>query len=116
MSGLIGTLFGFRATWAVVGLSAALSWHYIDKAAAVRSAKDALADQIEIEALTAERDAARDLAQKVEAARLKLGAQVKATAEESAELRRELEAYEQNTVVNPDGVVDRSVFERLRNR
>jgi hypothetical protein len=101
---------------AAIALMAALSWHYIDKAAAVRSAEEKLADEVTIQTLEAERDAARQQAEQAEAARDRLAGEVMRAAEDAAQLRKELEEYEQGTTVNPDGVVDGSVLERLRNR
>lgn len=104
-----------RLGLAVIALGAALSWHYIDKAGAVRSAQEELADDVTIRTLEAERDAARLAAEVAKAATDRLQGQIAEATARAAQDQREVEAYERDTTINPDGVVDQSVLERLRN-
>lgn len=113
--------FGFSILTSKAGLvglalSLALGWHYIDKAAAVRSAEQAVEDHLKIDQLTKDLDLAMMQAARARAAQNELAAQVIRASEAAAEAELELEEYEANSTINPNGVVDGSVLERLRNR
>lgn len=101
---------------AAVALLMALTWHYTDKIAAVRSAEGALADRVEIAALTAERDAALRLAATTEAANKRLTLAVSAASEGEEKAKLELERYALSTEINPDCVVDDNFLEWLRSQ
>lgn len=100
----------------VIALSASLSWHYIDKAAAVRSAKQELADKVTIEVLTAQRDEANRRAKIAEFALNELNVEIQLAKAAADKAEKELEEYEKTTTVNDQCVVDQPILDRLRNR
>lgn len=100
----------------VVGIGAALTWHYIDRAVAVRNAQQALADEVTIASQAAQLEALDAKLQAEEEARVALRVEV-AIAEAEANLsKQELEQYVSENDVNADCVVDGAVIKRLRNR
>ena len=109
-------LLSSRVGLAVIALMAALSWHYIDKAAAVRNAKQALADRVLIETLTAERDEAERRAALAEMAKENLRLAVDQANEAARNAEKELEEYAATTTQNDAGLVDQPILDRLRNR
>lgn len=113
---MFGNKYAVLAIGLFFGLSAALTWHYIDKAAAVRSAKQELADKVLIETQRAQLEELERRAQVAEEARLALEKQVAVAEADAAQATQELEEYERSTEVNSSGVVDSSVLDRLRNR
>ena len=103
-----------RAGLIVLTIAAVLFWHFQDKAAAVEAAKDGLVRASELAAAQAElvelrrimaveREAAQALQEKVQVAR-----------GEALRFAAELEAYERETEVNPEGRVDADLLHRLR--
>lgn len=113
---MIWKLITSRIGLAVIGVSLALLYHYIDKAVAVRNAEEALADKTEIAALNAENDELKRRAEIAEGALEAFTEEHVAAKEAAAEAEQELEAYVASTEVNRECVVDGSVLERLRNR
>ena len=109
-------LLGSKIGLIGIALSVALSWHYIDKAGAVRSAERELADKVLIESLTAQRDEANRRAALAELAKENLRLAVDAANQAAEEAEKELEQYAENTTQNHECVVDQSVIDRLRNR
>lgn len=112
IAGLITSRFGL----AVMAFAAAMSWHYIDKASAVRNAKEALADQVTIETLQAERDAAMKRAAIANSANANLRDMIEQERAKYSLAQIELEEYEKSTSINPECVVDPGVAGRLLNR
>lgn len=109
-------LLSSRVGLAVIALMVALSWHYIDKAAALRTAKQALADRVLIETLTAERDEAERRAALAEVAKENLMLAVAAAEKAAEDAERELEEYAATTTQNDAGLVNQPILDRLRNR
>lgn len=109
-------LLNSRLAWAGVALFLALSWHYIDKAAAVRSAEKELADLAEITSLKSQ------LAETERRERIALNANKtllsKAMDAEDLALQaeKELEEYVSTTTQNNQCVVDDSLLGKLRNK
>lgn len=98
-----------------VTLSIAMSWHYIDKANAVRSAQEELADDVTIRTLEAEIEASRLSAAVSKAASARLQGKIADARARDTQYQTELEEYENTTNVNDSCVVDKYVLERLHN-
>lgn len=113
---ILGNRYALIAVGLFVGLSAALTWHYVDKAAAVRSAERELADKTLIETQSAQLEELERRATIAEEARVQLEQQVKAAEDSAALALEELEEYERTTEVNADCVVDPGFLNRLHNR
>jgi hypothetical protein len=102
-----------------VGLAAALcallwGWHAHDKQQALRAAREGYVRAFELEAAQTElRGLRARMAATAEANRV---LSEKAQAAEGVALRfeKELEAYQNDTTINRDGVVDDGLLERLR--
>lgn len=94
----------------------ALLWgaHVYDKRQAVSAARNGFVRQFELAAAQAELDALQRRAAATELANQAL--QEKVQVAEGAALRfaAELEAYERETQINPDGLVDSGLLRRLR--
>ena len=111
----VGNKYVMIAAGLAVGLSIALTWHYVDKAAAVRNAEQALADKVTIATLRAQVAETKRRAEIAEAARIDLEVQVGVAEENAQQAAQELAEYEQTTVVNDRCVVDGNALRRLRN-
>ena len=98
------------------GLTAALTWHYVDKAAAVRSAKKALADKTTIATQKAIIDEANRRLNVANKNIVFLERKTALAERDVLNATKELEAYEGSTQVNNKCVVDATVLERLHNR
>ena len=110
---------GWKLLSSRLGLAVALcgllwGWHVHDKRQAVSAARDGFVRQFELKATQAELDALRRRAAATELANQSL--QEKVQVAEGAALRfaAELEAYERETQINPDGLVDAGLLRRLR--
>ena len=113
---LLGNKYAVLAIGLFFGLSAALTWHYIDKAAAVRSAKQELADKVLIETQRSQLEELERRAKIAEQQRIELEKQVAVAEAGAVQMAQELEEYENSTQVNAACVVDSSILDRLRNR
>lgn len=113
---MIASVLFSRLGIAVMVAAAALGWHYIDKAAAVRGAQEELADKVQIGTLQAQLAAANQRALVAKAANENLIEQIEIAEIEADTARIELDQYAENFAVNADCAVDGSVLERLRNR
>lgn len=113
---ILGNKYALMAFGLSVGLSAALTWHYVDKAAAVRNAQQELADKVTIATQKAQLDEMARRAAIAAAARLELAVKVAVAENDAEQATQELENYENNTEVNPECVVDDAIIDRLSNR
>lgn len=113
---MMNFLLNSRIAWAAVALSLALSWHYIDKAAAVRSAEKELADLAQIESL---KSLLNELQRREGIAR-RAGESLRSKANEAEQTalqaEKELEEYVKTTNQNSSGIVDSGLHGRLRNK
>jgi cell division protein FtsB len=110
----IGNKYVLIAAGLAVGLSAALTWHYVDKAAAVRNAEQALADKVTIRTLEAQLEEIARRAEIAEKANKALELKAGLAEADARKAAQELEEYEQTTVINDQCVVDRNVLDRLQ--
>lgn len=113
---VLGNRYGLIAVGLFVGLSAALTWHYVDKAAAVRSAERELADKVLIETQSAQLKELERHALIAEEARSELERWIKVANADAEQARQELEEYERTTEINAACAVDPGILNRLRNR
>ena len=109
---LLSSRFGLAILVAV----ALYGWHVLDKRQAVREARAGLVRETELAAAMAERDQLRHQIAAARQARERL--QEKAQAEEGRARRfaLELEEFERETEVDPDGLVSPHLLRRLRSR
>lgn len=91
-------------------------WHVYDKRQAIDAALDGYVLESELSAAKAQLEAIRARAAAAETANAQLQAQLAAAEAEALEQAAELEAFERETTVNPDGVVDGDLLRRLRNQ
>jgi hypothetical protein len=119
MSFILARIFGNKyavlGIGLAVGLSAALTWHYVDKAAAVRSAQQELADKVTIETQRAQLAELARRAAIAEEARTTLEIKVALAEDNASRAAQELDEYAQNNEVNSACVVDDVIAERLHN-
>lgn len=112
---MLSIILRSRLAWAAIAFSLAMSWHYIDKAAAVRSAEKELADLAQIESLTS---LVKELQRREGIAR-RAGDNLRAKASEAEQTalqaEKELEDYVKTTLQNAECVVDSNLLDRLRN-
>ncbi len=112
-----------RYGWRVVssrlglaGIACALlwGWHVYDKRQAVSVARAGFVREFELTALQSEMDALRRRMAAATEANQALREKVQAAEGEALRFAAELEAYERDTQVNPEGLVDSGLLERLR--
>ncbi len=111
--------FGWQLLSSRLGLAAVLcallwGWHVYDKRQAIRAAREGFVQQFELTAAQVELDALlRRMAAAAEANRA-LQEKVQVAQGEALRFAAELETFENETQVNPDGVVDTGLLRRLR--
>lgn len=115
----IGLKFGWRLLTSRIGLAVILcaglwAWHVIDKAQAITSARDGYVLQVELAAAQAELAELRRRAAVADDANRVLQEKVQASEGEALRFAAELEAFESETDINPEGVVDGDLLRRLR--
>jgi hypothetical protein len=89
-------------------------WHVYDKQQALRAAREGYVRAFELEAAQTELYGLRArMAATAEANRV-LSEKVQAAEGVALRFERELEAYQNDTTINQDGVVDDGLLERLR--
>lgn len=115
----IALAFGWRLLTCRIGLAAILcaalwAWHVYDKALAITAARDGYVLQVELAAAQAKLAELRRRAAVADDANRVLQEKVQASEGEAPRFAAELEAYENETDINPDGVVDGDLLRRLR--
>lgn len=111
--------FGWRILSSRLGLAAVLcvalfGWHFVDKSGAIKAARDGYVLQLELAEAEAELEEMRRRAAVASDASRVLQEKVQAAEGEALRFAAELEAFENGTEVNPDGVVDSDLLRRLR--
>lgn len=111
--------YGWRFLTSRIGLAALVCsllwvWHDYDKRQAVSAAREGFVREFELTAVQAELDAMRRRMVAADEANQALRQKVQAAEGEALRFAAELEAYESDTQVNPEGVVDSGLLERLR--
>ena len=110
---------GWRLVTSRVGLAVILcagvwAWHVADKSQAVKSARDGYVLQVELAAAEAELAEMRRRAAVADDANRVLQEKVQASEGEALRFAAELEAFENETDINAEGVVDGDLLRRLR--
>ena len=117
---LAGLIFRTRvgsAAAALVVVTAGLStWHSLDKGSAVKQAVVEYVARTELAAARAEATEARRRAEVAERATEALEARAEAAERDAEAFVQEIKAYEDQTTINPDGIVDGAILDRLRSR
>lgn len=100
----------------LAGLLCALlwGWHLYDARQSVRAAREGMVRAFELTAAEAELEALRRRMAAADQANQALREKVQAATGEALRFAAELEAYEHDTQINPEGRVDSGLFERLR--
>ncbi|AUR06985.1 hypothetical protein [Phaeobacter inhibens] len=111
---MLWRLLTSRIGFAAVLCAALWGWHLYDKRQAVAGAREGLVQEFELTAVQTELDAMRRRMAAAEEANQALREKVQAATGEALRFAAELEAYERETQVNPEGVVDSGLLERLR--
>lgn len=111
--------YGLRFLTSRIGLAVVVcgllwGWHVYDKRQAVSAAREGFVREFELSAARAELDAMRRRMAAADGANQALREKVQAAEGEALRFATELEAYERDTQVNPEGVVDSGLLERLR--
>lgn len=111
--------YGWRFLTSRIGLAVVVcallwGWHVYDKRQTVSAARDGFVREFELTAVQAELDAMRRRMAAADEANQALREKVQAATGEALRFAAELEAYERETQVNPEGVVDSRLLERLR--
>ena len=112
---------GWRILTSRLGLAAIAcallwGWHVYDRRQAVQAALDGYVLESELTAARAQLEAISARAAAAETANVQLQAQLLVAETEAREQAAELEAFERDTKINPDGVVDGDLLRRLRNQ
>lgn len=107
-------LVSSRAGMAVIILAMLFAWHVIDKRQAVSAAREGYVRQFELTAAQAELAALRRRAAATEEANRVLQEKMQVAEGQALRFAAELEAYQNETDINPDGVVDSDLIGRLR--
>ncbi len=115
----IGLKFGWRLLTSRVGLAVILcaglwAWHVFDKSRAITNARDGYVARVELAAAQAELSELRRRAAVADDANRVLQEKVQVSEGEALRFAAELEAYENETEINPDGVVSDDLLRRLR--
>lgn len=103
-----------RIGLAVVVCALLWGWHVNDKRQAVSAAREGFVREFELTAVQTELDAMRRRMAAADEANQALREKVQAAEGEALRFAAELEAYERDTQVNPEGFVDSGLLERLR--
>ncbi|KMW56990.1 hypothetical protein AIOL_001948 [Candidatus Rhodobacter oscarellae] len=115
----LGLRFGWRLLSSRAGLAVVLcallwGWHVYDKRQAINAAREGFVQQFELTAAQAELDALRRRMAAAAEANRALQERIQVAEGEALRFATELEAFEHETQVNPDGVVDTDLLRRLR--
>lgn len=89
-------------------------WHIYDKRQAVSAARDGFVHEFELAAAQAELDAMRRRIAAANEANQALREKARVAEGEALRFTAELEGYERDTQVNPEGVVDSGLLKLLR--
>lgn len=89
-------------------------WHAYDKRIAISAAREGFVREFEFTAVQTELKAIRRRVAAADEANQALQEKVQAATGEAQRFAAELEAYERDTQVNPEGVVDSGLLDRLR--
>jgi putative IMPACT (imprinted ancient) family translation regulator len=119
MSGLFGrVLFRNKTTSALTAVAVILialfGWHKVDKSSAVRRAVMEYVADVELTAARAQIAEANRRAAIAQEATDRLDEKVQAAEGEAMRFEAEIEAYERETTISPDGLVSDDLFDRLR--
>lgn len=111
--------YGWRFLTSRIGLAVVVcallwGWHVHDKRQAVSAARDGFVREFELTAVQIELDVMRRRMAASDEANQALREKLQAPEGEALRFAAELEAYERDTQVNPEGVVDSRLLERLR--
>lgn len=109
-----GRLLSSRAGLAAVLCALLWSWHIYDKRQAVNAAREGFVGQFELTAAQTELETLRRRMAAAVAANQALQEKVQVSEGEALRFATELEAYESETHVNPEGIVDADLLRRLR--
>ena len=111
--GFIMKLLGTRAGAVAAVLVALLAWHHFDKSSAVRRAVVGYVADVELTAAQAQIEEAKRRRAITSAANTHLLERLQVAEGEAQKIAREIELYEAENEINPDGVVDRGLLLRL---
>ncbi|MEX5515740.1 hypothetical protein SM765_15500 [Pseudophaeobacter sp. 1A09344] len=111
--------YGWRFLTSRIGLAFVIcgllwGWHVYDKRQAVSAAREGFVREFELTAVQTKLDAMRRRMAAANEANQSLREKVQAAEGEALRFAAELKAYERDTQVNPEGVVDSGLLERLR--
>ena len=107
-------LLSSRAGLAVVLGALLWGWHLQDKRAALLAARDGFVRRIELTAAQAELEGLRRRMASIREANQALHDKIQVAQGDARRIAAELEAYERDTKINPEGVVDPDLLRRLR--
>lgn len=115
----VGLRFGWKLLSSRLGLAAVLcallwGWHVYDKQQAISAAREGFIQQFELTAAQTELEALRRRMASAEEANRVLQERMQVAEGEALRFAAELEAFENETDINPDGVVDSDLLGRLR--
>lgn len=111
---MIWRMLTSRIGLAVLACALLWGWHIYDKRQTVNVAREGFVREFELIAAQAELDAVRRKMVAADSANRNLREKVQVAEGEALRFAAELETYERVTQVNPDGVVDSGLLERLR--
>lgn len=109
-----GRLLSSRAGLAVVLCALLWGWHVYDKRQAVNAAREGFVRQFELTAAQTELEALRRRAAATAEANRVLQEKMQVAEGQALRFAAELEAYQNETDINPDGLVDSDLLGRLR--
>lgn len=107
-------LLSSRAGLAVVLCGLLWGWHVYDKRQAVSAAREGFVRQFELTAAQTELEALRRRSVATAEANRVLQEKMQVAEGQARRFAAELEAYQNETDINPDGIVDPGLFGRLR--
>lgn len=115
----LGLSFGWRILSSRVGLAAVMcvalwTWHVVDKSQAVTAARDGYVQQVEMAAVRAELTELRRRGMVTAAANRALQEKMQVAKGDALRFASELEAFENEHDINPEGVVDSDLLRRLQ--
>ncbi|MEO0485261.1 MAG: hypothetical protein AAF092_05060 [Pseudomonadota bacterium] len=114
LGGIAIRRLGLWAGAASLALAALWAWHEYDKRQAVNAAREGFVRAFELEASQAELAALRARMASTQEANRALQKKVQLAEGTARRFAAELEAFEDETQVNPDGLVDADLMRRLR--
>jgi hypothetical protein len=115
----IALKFGWRLLTSRIGLAVILcsglwTWHVIDKSQATNNARDGYVLQVQLAEVQAKLDELRRRAAVAADANALLQEKMQVAEGQALRFASELEAFENETDINPDGLVDGDILKRLR--